>query len=75
MEEEDSLPPIKFDRSYHWAGKFEKNEERIKQYWADATVSERLRAANYLNAIVYGFDPKNPPKMDKTAFSMRKRED
>ncbi len=73
MKKIQNLPDISFDRSYHWAGKFEENEERIREYWSNATVSERLRAANYLNALVYGFDPKNPPKFDKSAFSMRKR--
>jgi hypothetical protein len=67
------LPKIEFDRSYHWAGKFEDNEERIKDYWLNASVYERLRAAHYLNATVYGFDPENPPRMDRTAFSMKKR--
>ncbi len=73
MKKNKNLPNISFDRNYQWAGKFEENEERIREYWADASVSERLRAANYLNAIVYNFDPKNPPKLDKSVFSMRKR--
>jgi len=65
---------MKMDRSYHWAGKFEENEERIKEYWHNTSVRERLEAANYLNSIVYGYDVNNPPKMDRTVFSIRKRD-
>jgi hypothetical protein len=65
---------MKMDRNYHWAGKFEDNEERIKEYWQNTTVQERLEAANYLNSIVYGYDVNNPPKMDRTVFSMKKRD-
>jgi len=36
------------------------------------TGKERLEAANYLNSIAFQYDLKNPPKMDRTAFSMRK---
>lgn len=64
----------KLDRTYHWAGKHEDHEERIKEYWTTTTVRQRLEAAHYLNSIVYGFDINNPPRMDRTVFSMRKRE-
>lgn len=37
------------------------------------TWQERLRLSNYLNSVVYNFDENYPPKMDKTAFSMRSR--
>jgi hypothetical protein len=41
-------------------------------YWKDKTPEERLEAACYLNSVAYNFDINNPPKMDKTVFSMRK---
>jgi hypothetical protein len=41
-------------------------------YWKDKSYEERLAAANYLNSVSYDFDINNPPKMDKTVFSMRK---
>lgn len=43
-------------------------------YWKSKTVAERLRAAAYLNSIAYGYDINNPPRMDKTVFSIEKRE-
>lgn len=62
----------KLDRTYYWAGKHEDNEERIKRFWLEATARERLEAAFYLNSVAYNFDINNPPKMDRTVFSMRK---
>lgn len=32
----------------------------------------RLRAAAYLNSVAYNYDFNNLPRMDRTAFSMRK---
>lgn len=63
---------MKLDRNASWAGKFEENEQRIKDFWQLSTVKERLEASFYLNSIVYNFDINNPPRMDKTVFSMRK---
>jgi hypothetical protein len=63
---------MKLDRNVSWAGKFEDNEERIKEHWHSSTVKERLEAAFYLNSIAYNFDINNPPRMDRTVFSMRK---
>ena len=48
--------------------------EQNAQYHADnqpATPAERLRAAAYLNSVAYGYDLDNPPRLDRTAFSMR----
>ena len=42
-------------------------------YWRTKSVVERLAAAWYLIATAWGFDPDNPPPMDKTVFSCRKR--
>ena len=63
---------MKLDRNASWAGKFEDNEQRIKDFWQSSTVNERLEASFYLNSIVYNFDINNPPRMDRTVFSMRK---
>lgn len=62
----------KMDRSFHWSGKFDENEERLKEYWAQTTPRQRLEAAFYLNSVAYNFDINNPPKMDRMVFSMRK---
>ena len=39
------------------------------------TVRERLIVANYLNSIKYGYPENEPPRMDKTVFSMRSQND
>jgi len=48
------------------------NAEKDSAYWKTKTVDERLEAVMYLNSIAYNFDINNPPRMDKTVFSMRK---
>jgi hypothetical protein len=63
---------MKVDRTVFWAGKFEDNEERIKKELQGQTARERLEAAFYLNSVAYNYDINNPPKMDRTVFSMRK---
>jgi hypothetical protein len=42
-------------------------------YYQTLTWQERLRIANYLNSVAYNYPENEPPKMDKTAFSMRGR--
>ena len=42
-------------------------------YWSKVDIAERLKAAAYLISVAYDFDPQNPPSMDKTIFSARKR--
>ncbi|MFM7222415.1 MAG: hypothetical protein ACKO33_08120 [Bacteroidota bacterium] len=32
---------------------------------------ERLKIADYLNSVAYNFDLQNPPKMDRTKFSVK----
>jgi hypothetical protein len=43
--------------------------DNTRAYWLTQSLEERLRAAMYLNSIVYGFDPENPPRMDRSSFS------
>jgi len=42
-------------------------------YYRSLTWQERLRIANYLNGIAYNYPENEPPRMDKTVFSMRSR--
>jgi hypothetical protein len=63
---------MKLDRTLFWAGKFEDNEARIKTEVQNMTARQRLESAAYLNSVCYNFDINNPPKMDRTVFSMRK---
>jgi len=43
-----------------------------KEYWLSKSPSERWRAAWYLTCCAYGIDHENPPRLDRTVFSMRK---
>ncbi len=64
---------IRLDRTAFWSGKIEEQSQRNNIFWQKKSVDERLAATHYLNSIAYGFDPSNPPRMDKTKFSMRKQ--
>jgi hypothetical protein len=43
-----------------------------KEYWLSQSPSERWRAAWYLICSAYNIDPENPPRLDRSEFSMRK---
>ncbi len=42
-------------------------------YWKTKTLSERLQSAYILSLRAYGFDPNNPPKLEKHFFTRRTR--
>ncbi len=42
---------------------------------ANDTPQQRLKIAWHLTCIAYNLDPDNPPRMDKTIFSMREHRD
>lgn len=48
-------------------------EDQTKSF-KNLTPKERLAISFYLNSIAYNFDRNNPPKMDKTFFTKRKRD-
>ena len=41
-------------------------------YWKNKSITERLHAANFLILTTWGFDPNQPPKLDRSIFSMKK---
>ncbi len=49
--------------------------DHTKDFWLSKSVDERLQAAFYLQSITYGFNPADPPRMNKTVFSKRKLSD
>ena len=53
-----------------------KAEDRVNDlnYWKKKSPIERLKAAYYLNAVAYQFDPANEPTIDRGCFSARKRD-
>jgi hypothetical protein len=63
--------PYKLDRTAFEIKSFE-DASRNTEYWRKQAPAERLRAATWLSFCAFGFDPENPPRMDKTLFSMRK---
>lgn len=42
-------------------------------FWITKSRIERLAAAAYLNSVAWGYDLENPPRMNKTVFSVRKQ--
>jgi len=64
---------FRFDKTAFWAGKHEDNEKRIKNFWLVQSASDRLNAACYLNSVAYNYSIDNPPRVDRTFFSMSKQ--
>jgi hypothetical protein len=64
----------KLDRTAFKAQTAEAATKSQAEYYRSLTWQERLRIANYLNSVAYNYPENDPPKMDKTAFSMRGRE-
>lgn len=51
-----------------------KENEKAKLFATATPLSQRLSEAWYLTCMAYGIDYKNPPRMNKAVFSMRKHE-
>jgi len=62
----------KLDKSYFKKQSFKQADNNVA-YWRSKTPEERLEAAYVLSLRAYGYDPANPPKLDKKAFSKRTR--
>lgn len=43
-------------------------------YYKTLTWQERLAIANYLNSVAYNYPENNPPKLDRTVFKTRSRD-
>ncbi len=63
----------RLDKSYFKKQTFEEADNNVS-FWRSRTPEERLEAAYILSLRAYGYDPDNPPKMDKTIFKRRIRE-
>ncbi|MBO0939816.1 hypothetical protein J2I47_24945 [Fibrella sp. HMF5335] len=66
-------PVFKLDRTAFKAGNHQQNGNQFL-YWQSKSMTERLQAAAYLNSVAYNYDLLNPPRLDRTAFSMRKQD-
>ena len=42
-------------------------------YYDELNLQERIKIVDYLNSIAYNYPENDPPKMDRTVFSMRVR--
>lgn len=62
----------KLDRTAFKIQTFEE-ADNDRNYWLSKTPWERLLAAWFLSCTAYGLDPEKPQKLDRTAFSIRKR--
>ncbi len=61
----------KLDRNYFRINSF-KEADNNREYWLSKTPNERFAAAWYLISCAWNFDINNPPRMDRSVFSMRK---
>jgi hypothetical protein len=64
-------PTYKLDRTAFFAGTVQEADERFNDY-SKHTWQERMRISYYLTSEAYCFDPLHPPKLDRTAFEMKK---
>ncbi len=64
----------RMDKSAFKIQTFEEADDAMRDY-SNHSIQERLRIYWYLTSIAYKFDLDNPPRMDKTVFSMKKHED
>ncbi len=61
----------RLDRSAFKISDF-REAENNRAYWLKKTPDERLAAAWYLIASAWNLDYNNPPRLDRSVFSMRK---
>jgi len=66
---------FRLDRTAFRAGTHAQLAEAERQDRQRLSLPDRLRAAAYLNAVAYGYDPENPPRMNRSYFRMRKHPD
>ncbi|MND65818.1 hypothetical protein D3C80_572010 [compost metagenome] len=63
---------FKLDRSQFQAYNYAESKKH-SVYYKHLPWQERLRIAFYLNSIAYNYPLNNPPQMDKSAFTIKKR--
>jgi hypothetical protein len=63
----------RLDRTAFKAQTAEEAAKSQAECYRSLTWQERIRIANYLNSVAYNYPENEPPRMDKTVFSMRSR--
>jgi hypothetical protein len=61
---------LKLDRTKFRMGKLSK--QKPEKFWRNKPLSEILDAFIFLMSQAYNFSMDNPPRLDRTKFSMRK---
>ncbi|MFM7357223.1 MAG: hypothetical protein ACKO1T_01470 [Sediminibacterium sp.] len=64
------MEKFRLDRTAFKAQTFEEAAQH-SEYYKKLTWQERLQIAEYLNSVAYNYELNNPPKMDKTKFSVK----
>ena len=70
MSDKDNKSTV--DKSLLLKMNFEELQEYLRNHKIHS-IADRLEVAAYLNSLYYGYDVKNPPKLDRQAFSMYKQ--
>ena len=67
------MSSYRLDRTAFKVQTAEEATQSHAKYYKTLTWQERLRIANYLNSVAYNYPENEPPKMDKTFFTVRSR--
>ena len=69
-----ALQKYRLDKTAFKIQSVEEADDAMRNY-SEYTTKERLEIAWYLTSVAYCFDMEHPPRMDKTAFRIKKHED
>ena len=69
---ENEAGKYRLDKTAFKAMTVEEADDYMRDY-KNFSWKERLKISFYLTSLAYGFDVNNPPKMDKTIFSISKK--
>jgi hypothetical protein len=67
------MSEYRLDRTTFKAQTAKQAVENQRTYYKSLSWQERIRIANYLNSVAYNYPENSPPKLDRTAFSVRSR--
>lgn len=63
----------RLDRTAFRAQTAEQATKSHAEFYKNLTWQERLKIANYLNSIAFNYPENNPPRLDRTKFSVTSR--
>ena len=69
---DDQSKKYRLDKTVFHAMTAEESDYYMRNY-RKYNWQERLKISYYLTSLAYGFDITNPPRMDKTVFSISKQ--